>query len=181
MSVRVTGGRSRSKRSEKGDGAEISPRGSGASRSSKQPANVNGQKRTLELPALRRFHTGYRWDGIEIEPYKLRTHKGGEYRGASRQVLIGRGGEQVRFHVRYFEIARGGFTSLEHHRHSHVVIGLRGRGRVRVGEKHYLIGRMDMIYIAPGQSHQLAAAGRGPFGFLCIVDARRDRPRPVAK
>jgi quercetin dioxygenase-like cupin family protein len=82
----------------------------------------------------------------------------------------------VRFNVRYFEIARGGFTSLERHRHSHVVFGLRGRGRVRVGEKHYLIGRMDMIYIAPGQSHQLIAAVRGPFGFLCSRCAARQAP-----
>ncbi len=132
-----------------------------------------------EPPALRRFVASYRWDGVELEPYKLRTHRGGEFRGASRQVLIGRDGERVRFHVRYFELAPGGFTSLERHRHAHVVITVRGRGRVRVGEKQYQVRRLDTLYVAPNQPHQLAAAGRSPFGFLCIVDARRDRPRPV--
>lgn len=114
-----------------------------------------------------------------MEPYKLSTHRGGEFRGALRQVLVGRGGERVRFHVRYFELEPGGFTSLERHRHAHVVIAVRGRGRVRVAQTHYSMKRLDTIYIAPNQPHQLAAPGRSPFGFLCIVDARRDRPRPV--
>lgn len=131
------------------------------------------------IPVLRRFIAGYRWDGIEVEPYKLRTYRGGEFRGASRQVLIGKRGERVRFHVRYFELEPRGFTSFELHRHSHVVIALRGRGRVRVGERQYQMRRLDTIYIGPEQPHQLAALGRGPFGFLCIVDARRDRPRAV--
>lgn len=130
---------------------------------------------------LRRFVAGYRWDGIEVEPYKLCTHRGGEFRGASRQVLVGNGGERVRFHVRYFELEPGGFTSFELHRHSHVVIALRGRGRVRVGDRLYRMRPLDTIYIGPEQPHQLAAQGRGPFGFLCIVDARRDRPRAVSE
>ena len=71
---------------------------------------------------LRNFRRNFRWDGVEVEPYKLSNHRGGEFRGASRQVLIGNRGERVKFHVRYFELEPGGFTSLERHRHSHVVI-----------------------------------------------------------
>lgn len=128
---------------------------------------------------MRRFLDGFRWTGVELEPYKLRAHRGGAFRGASRQVLIGARDEQARFHVRYFELEPGGFTSLERHRHCHVVIGLRGRGRVRVGETNYMLGRLDTIYVPPNAPHQLSALGRGPFGFLCIVNARRDKPRPV--
>jgi ribulose-bisphosphate carboxylase large chain len=129
--------------------------------------------------AIRRFRGGFRWDDVPLEPYKLNTHRGGEFHGASRQVLVGRNGERVRFHVRYFELEPGGFTSLERHRHSHVVIGMRGRGRVRIGNRRYDVARFDTVYIPPDRPHQLAAAGRGAFGFLCVVDARRDRPRPV--
>lgn len=132
-------------------------------------------------PTIRRFRSGFRWDGVLLEPYKPGSHRDGQFRGASRQVLIGRNDESVRFHVRYFELAPGGFTTLERHRHSHVVIGIRGRGRVRMGDRHYTIGRLDTVYISPGQPHQLAAAGRGAFGFFCIVDARRDRPRAVVE
>jgi quercetin dioxygenase-like cupin family protein len=127
----------------------------------------------------RRFAPDFRWTGIALEPYKLATHRGGEFRGASRQVLAGKLGERGAFHVRYFELEPGGFTSLESHRHSHFVIAIRGRGEARVGSGRYELRSMDALYIAPNAPHQIAARGRGAFGFLCIVDADRDRPRPV--
>ncbi len=124
---------------------------------------------------------GFRWEGVDLEPYKIAAHRGGEFRGASRQVLAGTHGERVRFHVRYFELEPRGFTTLEHHRHSHVVIGVRGRGKVSVGDTQYMIKRLDTIYIGPGEPHQLVATGRGKFGFFCIVDAKRDKPRPLVR
>lgn len=130
-------------------------------------------------PILRRFRRNFRWDSVELEPYKLRAHRGGEFAGASRQVLAGRRGERLAFELRYFELEPGGFTSLERHRHCHVVIGVRGRGRVRVDAEEHRIAPFDTIYIGPNQPHRLAAQGREPFGFFCIVDKRRDKPRPV--
>jgi ribulose-bisphosphate carboxylase large chain len=130
-------------------------------------------------PALRRFRRNFRWDSVDLEPYKLRAHRGGEFAGASRQVIAGRHGERLAFELRYFELEPGGFTSLERHRHCHVVIGVRGRGRVRVGEGEHRIAPFDAVYIGPNQPHRLAAQGREPFGFFCIVDKRRDKPRPV--
>lgn len=127
-------------------------------------------------PVMRRFKRGFRWGEIKLEPYKLGAYQGIEFRGASRQVLIGKRGEQVNFHVRYFELEPGGFTSLERHRHSHVVIAVRGRGRVRVGETNYSIAPFDTVYIGPENPHQLMAIGRAKFGFFCIVNARRDKP-----
>jgi len=59
-------------------------------------------------PIVRRFKRGFRWGEIELEPYKLAADQGVEFRGASRQVLIGKRGEQVNFHVRYFELEPGG-------------------------------------------------------------------------
>jgi ribulose-bisphosphate carboxylase large chain len=130
-------------------------------------------------PVLRRFRPRFRWDHTELEPYKISAHAGGEFAGASRQVLVGRRGERVAFHLRYFEVQPGGYTSLERHRHAHVVVGIRGRGVVRVGDNNYVLKPMDAIYIGPQQVHQLRAAGRSSFGFFCIVDARRDKPRAV--
>jgi quercetin dioxygenase-like cupin family protein len=152
---------------------------SNAARSRRGRARSDESKSQADSKTIRRFRSGFRWGGVPLEAYKLSTHGGGEFRGASRQVLIGRDSERVRFHVRYFELEPGGFTSLERHRHSHVVIGIRGRGRVRIGRRRYSVARLDTVYIAPDQPHQLSAVGRGAFGFLCIVDARRDRPRPV--
>ncbi len=135
--------------------------------------------RSGEAPALRRFKRGFRWEQAELEPYKLATHEGGEFRGASRQVLVGKLGERVGFHLRYFELEPGGFTSLERHRHCHVVIAVTGRGRVRIAKRDYRIAPLDTIYIGPDQPHQLAAVGQRKFGFFCIVDASRDKPRPM--
>jgi quercetin dioxygenase-like cupin family protein len=129
-------------------------------------------------PALRRWRQ-FRWEHTDLEPYKISAHRGGEFAGASRQVLIGKRGERVGFHLRYFELQAGGYTSLERHHHSHVVVGVRGRGVVRIGEKDYTLAPLDTIYIGPQQAHQLRAAGRARFGFFCIVDARRDKPRAV--
>jgi quercetin dioxygenase-like cupin family protein len=93
-------------------------------------------------------------------------------------VLLGAAGEPAAFQLRYFEIAPGGFSSHERHRHTHAVLVVRGHGRVRIGGRSRAVGPMDFIYIPPGTPHQFRA-GREPFGFVCPVDAVRDRPRPV--
>ncbi len=130
-------------------------------------------------PTLRRFKPNFRWEETELEPYKVASGTVGDFRGASRQVLIGKRGEQVAFHVRYFELEPQGFTSLERHRHAHVVIAVRGRGFVRVGDQEYDVSPMDLVYIGPDEPHQLKASADESFGFFCIVNARRDKPRPI--
>lgn len=130
-----------------------------------------------------RFHKlqpGYSWTGIEKEPYRQGAAEGC-FCGASRQTLIGAGGEGVKFHLRYFEIPPGGGSSLEKHTHEHAVIGARGKGRAVVGEKVYDIEMHDVLYVAPDVPHQLVNPYTEPFGFFCIVDAERDRPRPLDK
>jgi len=136
-------------------------------------------KSASEPIALRRFRRGFRWDAVALEPYKIAAHNGGEFRGASRQMLAGMTGERVGFHVRYFELAPGGYTSLERHRHSHFVIAIRGRGICRLDGEEIVLRPLDAIYIGPNRAHQLIATKRSKFGFLCIVDAKRDKPRPV--
>src|SRR3954468_515192 len=65
--------------------------------------------------------SSFRWQGVEEKPYK----QGGGWEGVARFPLAARDG----FELRYFEIAPGGYSSLEKHEHAHVVIALRGRGR----------------------------------------------------
>jgi len=125
------------------------------------------------------------WSGVKREAYKKPAH--GSARGSAhgskdswadvvRHTLIGTKGESTDFHLRYFEVAPGGNTSLESHEHEHVVVCIRGEGLCRVRRKDYEIGFMDVIYIPPGAPHQLRNRGSAPFGFFCIVDAERDRP-----
>jgi ribulose-bisphosphate carboxylase large chain len=114
------------------------------------------------------------WEGVSAVAYKPAAE---HHCGVTRTVLVGDGGEQTAFHVRYFEIAPGGFSTLERHRHEHVVVVLRGRGELRLGDTTHTIGFGDTAYVAPNEVHQLRnPSATEPFGFLCMVDARRDAP-----
>ena len=124
-------------------------------------------------------HKGdYTWQGIRTERYK---DDGSHWADVVRRVLIGNRNESTKFHLRYFEILPGGHSSLEKHKHEHVVIGLRGKGRVFCGKKSYALNFLDTIYIAPNTPHQLRNPFEEPFGFLCIVNARRDKPKILKK
>lgn len=119
----------------------------------------------------------FRWDGIQLRPYK---DEPGRYAGVTRQTLLGQGmGEEpLNFELRYFEVAPGGYSSLEHHQHPHAVVVVRGSGEVRLGAETIPIGLLDCVYVAPGTAHQFRATGSQPLGFLCVVDRERDRPVP---
>ena len=80
------------------------------------------------------------------------------------------------FAMRHFEVAPGGFTSLEKHLHTHIVIGARGTGLLTMGNRRIVVEPMDVVYLQPLEVHQLRNETREPFGFLCIVDHERDRP-----
>jgi quercetin dioxygenase-like cupin family protein len=126
--------------------------------------------------AIYRHKGNLRWQGVRDEPYK---REGAEWSDIVRRVLIGSRGESTKFHVRYFEIASGGCSSLERHRHEHVVICVRGEGIVQTGKKKSKMEFMDTLYISPDTVHQLSNPFDAPFGFLCIVNAKRDRPKIV--
>lgn len=119
------------------------------------------------------------WDGVKKTAYKT-SGEGAQWAGVSRQAIVaGERGEKTRFHLRYFELAPGGRTCLESHRHEHVVVVIKGKGKVRLGRRTRQTGFMDIIYIEPGIPHRLSNPYKEPFGFFCTVDARRDRPRVI--
>ncbi len=114
---------------------------------------------------------GFRWEGVPERHYK---EEDGTFRGVLRQTLLGEGeGEAaLAFLTRYFEIAPGGFSTLERHGHPHAVVVLSGCGP-------FSLAPHDCVYVAPETPHQLRADQGEPLGFLCIVDRDRDRPRPI--
>lgn len=118
------------------------------------------------------------WNGIKCEAYKQASET---FRHMSRWELVGKRGESIGFHVRYFTIGAGGFSTFEKHQHEHAVIILHGHGCVRLGDQTHTVAPGDVIYISPSDPHQLANPdGPDPLGFLCIVDAQRDAPQPIA-
>jgi len=122
------------------------------------------------------FQSDFTWKGVKVRSYK---NKGDDWSGMIRQVLVGDHGETAKFHLRYFEIGPGGYSSFETHKHEHVVIGIRGRGKAKLNRRVTDIKYLDVLYVNPNTPHRLFNPFEEPFGFFCIVNARRDRPRPV--
>lgn len=144
--------------------------------------DFNGQKKiTKKAINKTRFykHKGdFTWQGIRTEKYK---DKGSHWAGVIRRVLIGNHNESAKFNLRYFEISPGGFTSFEKHKHEHVVVGIKGKGEILCEEKKYELNFLDTIYMAPDTPHQLSNPFNEPFGFFCIVNAKRDKPKILKK
>mmetsp|Transcript_31665 Transcript_31665/g.69198 ORF Transcript_31665/g.69198 Transcript_31665/m.69198 type:complete len:222 (-) Transcript_31665:57-722(-) len=118
----------------------------------------------------------YRWNGVETQEYKAEGTA--EFKDILRTELVGKNGESCKFHVRYFEVGPGGYSTMEKHVHEHVVIPLRGEGICMMEGVTRKVRRGDVIYVAPSAPHQLLCAEdqKQNFGFLCIVNADRDRP-----
>lgn len=122
-----------------------------------------------------RFLAGFDWKDVPLEDYKADTEG---YKGITRRELSGKRGESQKFHLRYFEIKPGGYSTLEKHEHEHVVVVMRGSGEAQAGCYIWKVGFGDVVYVSPSDVHQFRcpADAAEPFGFLCIVNAERDRP-----
>ncbi len=115
------------------------------------------------------------WAGVDARRYK---DGAGPFRDVVRHTLLGGMSREpdLAFEVRYFEVAPGGYSSLERHEHPHGVVVVKGRGTVRLGDRVAEIRPLDVIYVAPHEVHRFEAHDSEPLGFLCVVDRVRDRP-----
>lgn len=153
---------------EGAEGMEVPARGSGVA--APRPAQV-----------VRFDPRAFRWDGVPEREYKFEpgTGAGMGWRDVTRHTLLRPDGEPAAFSVRYFEVAPGGYTSLERHRHVHAIVVLRGRARLVLGNRVHDVAPFDFVYVPPDTPHQFVNEAAEPFGFLCVVDADRDRPQPL--
>jgi len=73
------------------------------------------------------------------------------------------------FAMRLFEVAPGGFSPLHSHPWEHEVYVLQGEGIVVGvdGEKAFKAG--TVVFIPPGERHQLRNTGSGVLKFLCMI------------
>ena len=115
----------------------------------------------------------FRWEQVELRPYKEDARA--LYKTITRQVLFCDPG--MASELRYFEVAPGGFSTLERHAHMHAVLILRGSGHCLVGEEVKSLATRDLVTVPPLAWHQFRASKGEPLGFLCMVDAERDRPQ----
>jgi quercetin dioxygenase-like cupin family protein len=120
---------------------------------------------------------GFRWEGVESRAYKDDAEV--PFKAISRQNLFQ--SPELRCELRYFEIEPGGYSTLERHEHAHAVIIFRGTGASLVGTEVREVNAPDLIYIPPMTWHQFRATGEEPLGFLCMVNAERDKPQLPAE
>jgi mannose-6-phosphate isomerase-like protein (cupin superfamily) len=126
-----------------------------------------------ERATHRRAHEDFRWDGVALLPYK--EDERALFKSITRQTLFS--DPQMAGELRYFEVAPGGFSTLERHEHMHGVLILRGRGECLVGTEVRPIRTRDLITVPPLTWHQFRASTDEPLGFLCMVNATRDKPQ----
>jgi mannose-6-phosphate isomerase-like protein (cupin superfamily) len=127
----------------------------------------------IEQPPQFREFENYRWDAVAHLPYK--EDGAAPFKAISRQVLFAE--PRLGCELRYFEMDTGGFSTLERHEHMHAVMILRGRGHCLVGEEVRAVKPFDLVTIPSWTWHQFRATEGEPLGFLCMVNAERDRPQ----
>jgi S-methyl-1-thioxylulose 5-phosphate methylthiotransferase len=115
----------------------------------------------------------FQWQSVETRRYK--EEAGAPYKDVTRQILFS--DPNLRGELRYFEVAPGGYSTLERHEHMHAVLILRGGGRCLVGGEVRDIELHDLVTVPPWAWHQFRANAKAPLGFLCLVNAERDRPQ----
>jgi mannose-6-phosphate isomerase-like protein (cupin superfamily) len=126
-----------------------------------------------ELERFRPCDGEFRWAGVELHSYK---HEGSApFKDITRQTLFR--SDDLAGELRYFEVAPGGYSTLERHEHVHAVMILRGDGRCLVGGEVRAVAQFDLVRVPAMSWHQFRATGKEPLGFLCMVDRERDRPQ----
>ena len=116
---------------------------------------------------------GYRWDEVPMLAYK--EEGAAPFKAITRQVLFAN--PELSCEMRYFEVAPGGYSTLERHQHTHGVMILRGAADVLVGNEIRPVKTFDLVHIPPMTWHQFRTTGDEPMGFLCMVNAERDKPQ----
>ena len=124
-------------------------------------------------PLFRPLTDAFRWDAVAHQPYK--QDGSAPFKDISRQVLFHE--DSLACELRYFEMDAGGFSTLERHEHMHAVMILRGRGQCLVGEEVRTVKPFDLVTIPSWTWHQFRATEGEPFGFMCMVNAERDKPQ----
>lgn len=121
---------------------------------------------------IQSFHEeDYSWEGVERLVYK---EDGSPFKDVTRQVLFD-GAFDLPCQFRYFEVGEGGYSTLEHHEHTHFVMIFRGQGQCLLGDEVRDVKMGDTVLIGSHQIHQFRANRGEPLGFLCLVDQQRDK------
>lgn len=117
----------------------------------------------------------FNWNGINKINYKNNSNDNPiTFNNITRQNIVG---DEVKsdFHLRYFECGKNGYSTLEKHEHVHVVLILRGKGKIILDNEIIDVKPLDCIVVESCVKHQFINIGDEPFGFFCTVNSKRDK------
>ena len=121
---------------------------------------------------IRKFNPeNFKWDGVDTLVYK---QDGSPFKDVTRQVLYD-GAYDIPCQFRYFECLPGGYSTLEYHEHTPMVMIGRGKGQVLLGDDIYDVEQGDFIEIPGNTIHQFRANKGDYIGFFCLVNKDRDK------
>jgi quercetin dioxygenase-like cupin family protein len=126
-----------------------------------------------EPDTIRRAEGDAIWQGVPVLAYK--EDETTPFKAVTRQILFS--SPDLAGELRYFEVAPGGYSTFERHAHVHGVMIFRGEGTCLVGSTVTSVKVGDLVYIPPMTWHQFRATATAPLGFLCLVNATRDKPQ----
>lgn len=106
----------------------------------------------------------FKWEGVESIPYDSEG-----IQSVIKHILIGEKEGVPNSIMRYFDLAPGGHSKLERHSQEHEVLVLRGRGRIQIGEKKFLVEPFDAVFIEGNELHQFSNPFDQSFGFICVI------------
>ncbi|MEO0145105.1 MAG: cupin domain-containing protein [candidate division WOR-3 bacterium] len=120
-----------------------------------------------------KYLKNFRWENVFEKPYK--TQDNSFFNVKRFEIIKGKDIE-----LRYFEIEKGGYSSLEKHEHEHIVIFIKGRGLVLIGSEIFQFEPFDIIHIPSWTPHRFIANNED-IGFFCVVTSKRDKPQKLSK
>lgn len=120
---------------------------------------------------LKKARGNYTWEHVDVLAYK---EDESPFKSVTRQVLS-KGAYDLPVELRYFEVGVGGYSTLERHRHTHIVMIYRGKGHCLLGDKVLLVEAGDVLTVPSMMWHQFKADMKDCLGFLCLVDRDRDK------
>jgi len=96
------------------------------------------------------------------------------------QVLVGPEQGAANFVMRRFTMETGGGMPLHTNQVEHEQYVLRGRARIRIGDRVHEVGPDHTLFIPAGAPHSYEVV-EAPFEFLCVVPNATDRIQVVER
>ena len=106
----------------------------------------------------------FQWKDVEGLPLDIEG-----IQSATKHILVGEKEGAPNSIMRYFNLAPGGHSKLERHPQEHEVLIIRGKGKVQIGEKFFIVNPFDAVFIEGDELHQFSNLFDRPFGFICVI------------